>query len=146
MFAPPPEGVPLPPIVAAQAQLIKSAFAKLLLPGTSPSCLHKEKAMGVRIAATAMSVIKSEIAAPPIKKPRSTLEVLFPVIVRINMAIRVPSPDLVIATAKTNIPMKKTTVLSPKPDLIISLKPIVLPAAFNTLEKVSKITPKIPVI
>ena len=69
-FGPQPAGVATPPISGPQAQEISSARPKLLLSGSTFASFRIDTAIGINIAATAMSVIQPESSAPMARKHR----------------------------------------------------------------------------
>ncbi len=77
-LGPHPAGVAIPPKRGPQAQEIISPFPKLLSRGVTPDCLRMATPNGMRIAATAMSVIHMERRAPTIRNPSMTILVLVP--------------------------------------------------------------------
>jgi len=78
-LGPQPEGVAIPPKRGPHAQEIIRPFPKLLSRGLTPDCLRMATPSGIRIAATAISVIHMDSMAPTTRNPSITILVLVPI-------------------------------------------------------------------
>ena len=109
-FGPQPAGVPMPPISAPQAQEIMSARPKLLSIFFNSASSRIPTPMGIRIAATAMSLIHMEAAAPTVRKARMIILGLWPIRARRRVVKRRRSPVLPMAVEKIMTPMQNNTI------------------------------------